>query len=193
MTFDNESDKRAPQSTRPAPSPQETLTDRGKRLRSWLTRGALAEGRVSVEVMRLASEWERHKAEADGLEIAEWLRKYVDARHDMSWYERRAEGHETTTSLGIERCLSSVAQVRWMALVPVSERAKSAIEIRDAWHEGGRVPLNPDQVSRVCKRFITKRKSRMWASEELRQLRERVKRMEAQIRGGCAPGTEPVK
>ena len=168
--------------------PPESLKELATRLRASLRQGAVAEGLVGVEVVRLAANWKKNAPDADGLEIGPWLRKYVDARRSLSWYERKASAHEAAKLLGVSECMDSVAACWWADHVPEGQREETAETIRDAWRDGGRVALNRHQLARLCASFVSRRKP--WASAQLARALEHIERLKAQI---MKLGGEPVE
>ena len=157
---------------------RETLADIARRMRKTLAQGAACEGVVAVEVMRLAERWHDYINEARGLTIGRWLRKYVDPRRLLAWYERKARGYETACKHGIHLCLDSPAASWWRDNVSPPAHAATAKTLRAAYVTGGRVPLNRGQVARLCKPFVSRSK----IGAELAALRARIARLEAQVR-----------
>jgi len=155
--------------------------DAAKRLKQTLSRGANAEALVALEVMRMAQVWEkRYQAEAGGKEIGPWLQENVDPRRGLSWYERRARSFAVWKSLGVAKYMEPKLQCWAAAAILEEKRAAAAAVLREACRdENDEAPLTQAQGSRLCGRFVTKRKSRQFASEELKDLRAKNAMLEA--------------
>lgn len=160
----------------------ETLAETAKRLRRTLKEGVLAHYAVSVEVMRLAQSWDKHKLEADGLEIGVWLAKHVDKRRKLSWYARRANAWKLAKDHGFAKCLEPSPACWIVEQVPEAQLPAVAKVLEKAYRDGGRVALNHHQVTRLCPQFVPKRKSRQWASEELKAARARIVQLESHVK-----------
>jgi hypothetical protein len=168
----------------------EPLGDVAAHLKSILQQSADGHCLVGYIVMELAETWHTRKDEAGGLEIEEWLQKYVDQLKPLKWYIRRGKAYIAAKKAGLLGLVSSDGLAWLNEAVPESQHRVVAEVIRPQLKQHGTGVLSRDQIAKICHPYVTKRKSRFWASEELKDLRARVTRLEAQIR---ALGAEPVK
>ena len=83
-----------PHGSVPLPHHTETLKSIAARLRKTMGDAQCGLTSVAVEVMSLASDWGRHKAEAGGLEIGRWARKELHPTWRMNKYRELAEAAE---------------------------------------------------------------------------------------------------
>jgi hypothetical protein len=168
------------------------LAEIAKQLKAELRRGAYAEIRVSIEVMKLAASWEKYRDEAGGKEIGPWLTSYVHPTKRLQWYRDRAEA---ACSLVAKRHklaerMDSGALVRLCKGVTGDAQLESAAKVVGAaYAKNNKMPVTVGQLSKICSQFITKGNSRQRQSEEIRALRARCVRLEEQVRG---LGGEPV-
>lgn len=165
----------------------ESLKDVARRLRASLSQGATAEGVVAVEVMRLSATWDKDRDDAEGMEIGPWLAKYVDGRHFLSWYERRASAYEAAKVAGLHNSMDAHAAVWWVAHVAKSDRADKSPtteQIRKVCKGQNRVPTSLQQVKRICHEFISAR-----PENALKNAIAHIERLKKQIVG---LGAEPV-
>lgn len=170
---------------------REALADIGKRLRDTLRRGAQCEIRVAVEVIALAARWDGYQEEAGGLEIGAWLKKHVHPTRKLKDYKLRAQAADWAKPTGLVSRVESGLLV-WLYNACPSESALAACakELHRVYKENGDHLVTSAQGVKVCERFITRSRTRQRAHEQIRALKARVQRLEAQLRD---LGHEPVE
>jgi hypothetical protein len=148
---------------------------------------------VAIEVAKMAEHWDtKWKAEAGGLELGPFLIKEVDPTVKLSTYMELAAGAKRAGTLALR---VESRGLRWMhRQIPSDESFKAAIaDVARAFKEQGSLPLKLSQVHRVCARYSVPAKGREGLRAEVRRLKDRIVRLEDQVRAGCPKGTEPVE
>jgi hypothetical protein len=175
-------------STDLAPSKGETLAEITKRLRAKLKDHTLE---VAVEVVSMGRRWDsRFADQAGGKSFTAWLSTFSPGR-GIAYYAERAEQY--TRLKHHCRDVLKKAEARglfWLRQVPDEDLPTASAEISALFHERGGVPVTANQVSRLLSRYSTSKVSGGGAlREENAKLRERIRRLEAQVR---SLGGEPV-
>lgn len=168
----------------------ESLREVGKRLREGMREAHTGQTRVAVEVARLSERWEvEYKAEAGGLELGPWLIKEVDPTIQLAAYVELAEAAKRAGTIWTR---VESRGLRWMHRhIPEEPDFKAALtDVARAFKEQGAHPLKLSQVTRVCSRYSVPAKGRERLRDQVRMLKDRVGRLEAQIR---SLGAEPVE
>jgi hypothetical protein len=170
--------------------PTESLSDIGKRLRAALLRSATSETEVSIEVAAMAKRWdEDYRHQAGDVEIEKWLRSAIDSDRPLKWYVHRAEAAKALP--GLTDCVTSKALVWAYGKLPNKAAIDQATaDIRAKFREKGSTPLRESAVVGLCSKYVSQSASRMTKDDQIRVLRERVRRLEAQIR---ELGADPVE
>lgn len=165
-----------------------TLKDWGKRLRR-LSKDNLPI--VIREVIRIAENWEHYQKETDFKNIDHWLRNEVHYRRGLTWYKERFEVLSRDKKLNT-RIVDRVEMpaLFWLHRHSSDQEFKQAAsKINERYREEKSTPLSNMQVRHICS-HLTAKKTREKVEEENRRLRERIVKLEDQIRG---LGAVPVK
>ena len=169
---------------------KENLSDIAKRLRSSMRNIHTGQTLVAVEVAKMADVWDKkYKAEAGGLELGPWLIKEVDPTIRLVTYMDLATAAARAGTLS-NRVESGA--LKWMHhQIPDDKTFKAAFaEVSKEFREQESLPLKLSQVRRVCSRFSVPRRGREGLRDQVRSLKARIVRLEAQVRG---LGKEPVE
>jgi hypothetical protein len=180
-----------PHGSVPLPHHTETLKSIAARLRKTMGDAQCGLTSVAVEVMSLASDWGRHKAEAGGLEIGRWARKELHPTWRMNKYRELAEAAERAGPFW-NRIPSNA--LLWMHnQIPAEDAFNAALkDVSALFNKQGKRPPTLGQVRTVANRFCIAESTRETLREKLKAAEARIERLEAQVRAGCKAGTEPV-
>jgi hypothetical protein len=162
----------------------ESLKAIAKRLREMLKLSDSLVVEVAIEVIRLAGSWEQYRADANGLEIGPWLKTAIHASRDLSWYRMVAEAFG-------RRGKSFAGRVSCSALVWADRKVTNPADFRNLerdvnakYRQQGSMLLTLEQVKRIGAAYVAQGPDAgISVRAELRAARERIARLEAQVRG----------
>jgi hypothetical protein len=180
------------ESPRTDPTAIEPLAEVRERLRKLVKRSSMAEYKLALAVRDLAKNWERYADEAD-CSIGEWLRKNVHVGRTLNWYIHVAAAHD--------RLGHASSELEWRAGCWVTNRstvdgelAENLTILHRLYRRSGSTPLSLPQAKRALSHLLERTGKRPEQRERLKvtnkRLRERIERLEAQIR---SLGAEPIE
>lgn len=165
-----------------------TLAEIAKRIRLYMRDQSV---QAAIEVIRVRDNWDRYEDQADGLTFTQWL-KAVHPTRSVKWFVARYEQFQRHKRLksGFVRMVDGPA-LYWMSGATDQELINSKFKLLLAWKaNGAEIALNLNQVRRICPHLSREASQRETLSDKLMEARERIKRLEAQIR---KLGAEPVE
>lgn len=185
---------RTPPLNAPHVASSESIKQIARRLQAGLKDSDVA---VSVEVMKLAQNWDAYREEAGGLEIDAWLVKEVDPGRNFDWYRKLAEASEWIGKVIAGNLRSEALRWLWNRVRPSDAKLDGIRQLLRAEYMRNRgAPVGLSQVKRLCSEYVAKKPegkrgaSLREARESAGRLAERIVRLEAQLREA---GIEPAE
>jgi hypothetical protein len=167
--------------------PKEKLHEIAARLRKMLRDNTLD---AAVEIVAISSRWERdYASQAKGQDFAQWLRSF--SQRPLSYYQDRAtqRARHKTLRTDIPGKVDARAEY-WLRRATDEQLPGISVAIAAAYRKAGSVQLSVSQVHKMFPELVQQRPG---PAIDRQELINRIVRLEAQIRAGCEPGTEPVE
>ena len=168
---------------------RESLAQIAKRLRGRTRAGSQAEYEVAREIVQLSDSWDDARSEeAGGKSFAEWLTKEVSPTKRLAHYKTLDSARAVLGALA-ERMTSEAATWLYRAASKEKPDAETRERLNRAFRGQSSALLTRAQVRRLCGDLVSRGASGARV-DAVTALRQRVERLEEQIRG---LGAEPVE
>lgn len=194
MDRDTSGSRSSPLDESIATTSRESLKQVAKRLQAALRDSNVA---VSIEVMRMADDWDHYRSEAGDLEISSWVVKELDPDHGLDWYRTLAEAAAWIGNGTWQRLRSAALRWLWDRVRPSEAKLDKIRQIVGNEYKRNRdAPVSLNRVKKLFAEHIARRPEGK-RGIALREARERAAfqearcgRLEEQVR---ALGGEPVE